>query len=182
MKTWLKLFVVISSLSLLIMAGCSEDQSSSDTKQKNQEEKMLQQATSQTGMPNITNFQERKQLKAILEARDTANLITYMYTQNEMDGKWVYQGEAIGFPIPYATEYTNPEKTVYGSYQDNFTTIPQADPNGLFSSQDTSGDWIMAVNPKTGQPEPQYMEPNVTVKESKIPANLCEAWSLPSNY
>lgn len=177
-----KLLMTILSVGILggVLAGCS-DTPSSDQKQSAQQETMLQEATKQTGMPNITNFQERKELKAILEARDTANLVTYMYTQNEMDGKWVYQGEAIGFPIPYATEYTNPSY-VSSQYQSGYAILPQADPNGLFSSQNTAGDWIMAVNPKTGQPEPEYMEPNVVVKESKIPANLCEAYSLPQGY
>lgn len=177
-----KLLMSILTVGILVgvLAGCSEE-SSSDQKQTDQESKMLDEATKQTGMPNIVNFQERKQLKAILEARDQANLVTYMYTQNEMDGKWVYQGEAIGFPIPYATEYTNPSY-IANSYQSGYAILPQADPNGLFSSQSTSGDWIMAVNPKTGQPEPEYCEPNVVVKESKIPANLVEAWSLPQGY
>lgn len=178
-----KLLMTILSVGILggVLAGCSDGTPSSDQKQSAQQENMLQEATKQTGMPNITNFQERKELKSILEARDTANLVTYMYTQNEMDGKWVYQGEAIGFPIPYATEYTNPSY-VADSYQSGYAILPQADPNGLFSSQNTAGDWIMAVNPKTGQPEPEYMEPNVVVKESKIPANLVEAYSLPQGY
>lgn len=174
--------VLTGFIGLGLLAGCSESPPSADEAQHNQQEKMLEEGTKQTGMPNIVNFQERKELKSILEARDQANLVTYMYTQNQMDGKWVYQGESIGFPIPYSTEYTNPEQGVYGSYNGEYISLPQGDPNGLFSSQNTAGDWIMAVNPKTGQPEPEYMEPNVVVKESKIPANLCEAYSLPANY
>lgn len=165
----------------MALAGCSDVQSTADQQQTDKQEKILEEGTRQTGMPNITNFTERKELKTILEARDQANLITYMYTQNQMDGKWVYQGETIGFPLPYSTEYTNPQY-ITDHYESGYAILPQADPNGLFSSQSTQADWIMAINPKTNQPEPEYMEPNVVVKMSKIPAYLCEAWSLPKNY
>jgi hypothetical protein len=177
-----KLLILMLSVGVLggILGGCSETPSS-DQIQQDKQEKMLQQGTKETGMPTIVNFQERKELKTILEARDTANLITYLYTQNSMDGKWVYQGEAIGFPIPYSTEYTNPTK-VDNDYSSSRVTVDQADPNGLFSSQSTQADWIMAINPKTGKPEPMFCEPNIVVKESKISANLCESWSLPSDY
>jgi hypothetical protein len=177
-----KLLGIILSVGLLggVLAGCSATQSADDTQQMKQE-KMLEQGTKETGMPTITNFQERKELKTILEARDTANLVTYMYTQSQMTGKWVYQGEAIGFPLPYSTEYTNPSY-VSDHYNGGYAILPQADPNGLFSSQSTQADWIMAINPKTGKPEPMFCEPNIVVKESKIPANLCETWSLPSDY
>lgn len=178
-----KLFGIILSVGILggILAGCSDIQPSADETQTAKQEKILQEGTRQTGMPNIVNFQERKELKAILEARDQANLVTYMYTQNQMDGKWVYQGEAIGFPIPYSTEYTNPSY-VSDHYQGGYAILPQADPNGLFSSQSTPADWIMEINPATGKPEPTYMEPNVQVKTFKEPAYLCESYSLPKGY
>lgn len=171
-------------IALLIgLTGCSTT-STADQKQTQQESKMLNQATSETGMPSITNFTERKELKTILELRDKANLLTYLYTQNQMDGKWVYQGEAIGFPIPYSTEYTNPNYIVpadqYGAT--GVAILPQADPNGLFPSGNTQADWIMKINPATGKPVPAYIEPNVYVLTYKLPANMVESWSLPKGY
>src|SRR5579875_2699024 len=103
--------VIIAGFSLLMivgLAGCAGDNLSSDQQQQQQQEQIDQQSNSAVGMPAITNFTEKKELKLIYELRDKANLTTYMYTQ-AMDGKWVYQGEAVGFPIPYSTEYTNPQ-------------------------------------------------------------------------
>lgn len=181
MKKYVGVIAIICAVSALLV-GCTDAPPTADQTQSQQQAKLLNEATRQTAMPAITNFTERKELKTILEERDKANLITYLYTQNQMDGKWVYQGEAIGFPLPYSTEYTNPSYVANWRDQVGYAILPQADPNGLFSSQNTQADWIMAINPETNKPEPEYMEPNVVVKESKIPANLCESWSLPKGY
>ena len=61
-------------------------------------------------MPAINHFQERKLLKTVLELRDKENLICYAYLWAENPGKLVYIGKCIGFGIPYATEFTNPQK------------------------------------------------------------------------
>jgi hypothetical protein len=179
MKTWIKLFAIISTLSLVIMAGCSADQTS-DEKQQSQQEKILKEATKQTGMPNITHFFERKMMKDILELRDNPSLITYVYTQNEMDGRYVYLGKAIGFGLPYATQYTNPEKAEYHT-NGNFP-LPQADPNGLFSPSSADATWIMMINPKTNEPEVSYLEPKAFIVQNKLDKRLVEPWSLTPDY
>lgn len=60
--------------------------------------------------PAIKNFRERKLLKQILELRDQDGLITYTYTFSEMTGKLTFFAESIGYGIPAATQFTNPEK------------------------------------------------------------------------
>lgn len=39
-------------------------------------------------------------LKEIYEMRDNPDLICYWYTKNDMSGKWVYQGECVGYVMP----------------------------------------------------------------------------------
>lgn len=181
MKKIIKSIVAVGVIGMLL-AGCSAQDDNSDAKQQNQQEKILKQATDQTGMPNITNFTERKMMKDILELRDKANLTTYVYTQNQMDGKWVYQGRAIGFGLPYGTEYTNPQKIADSSTQGGYAILPQADPNGLFSAQNANATWIMMINEKTNEPEISYLEPNAYITQTKVRKELCEAYSLPTDY
>jgi hypothetical protein len=132
--------------------GCM--QRNSDDVQREQQEKILAEGTSQIGMPAVKNFRERKLLKMIIELRDKENFITYVYTE-DMSGGLHFRGKAIGYPIPYATQFTNPMK-----YDYNGTTTPQADPNGLFSPADAEGTWVMLIDPK-GNPRPVYFEPRV---------------------
>lgn len=147
--------------------GCDDD-ASSDTIQRQQQERVLSEGTSQTGMPAIKNFRERKLLKDIFELRDQTGLVTYTYLYNEMTGKLVFFCDSIGYGIPYATQYTNPMKTIEGKTQGEFTAIPQADPNGLFSPSSAEGTWVMCKDPSGKDVRPVYVEPRVVVSPFEL--------------
>ena len=139
---------------------------SSDSIQQEAQEKLLNEGTAQTGMPAIKNFRERKMLKDILELRDQEGLTTYAYLYNEMTGKLVFFGECIGYGMPYSTQYTNPEK-VDRSFG-NYFTLPQADPNGLFSPASAEGTWLLLKDPNSKSVKPVYVEPRVVVSPFKL--------------
>jgi hypothetical protein len=168
MKKLMYLFVLLT-MSVLFMSekGCN-DNTSSNAVLAQKQEILMQEANRQVGMPNIKNFQERKLLKMILELRDQENLVCYAYIVAEMTGKLVYIGKCIGFGIPYSTEYTNPAITVEGRTQGEFTTLPQADPNGLFMPPSAEGTWLMMVDPNNNEPRPVYIEPRVIVSPFKL--------------
>lgn len=124
-------------------------------------------------MPAIKNFRERKMLKDILELRDQTGLVTYTYLYNEMTGKLIFFGETIGYGIPYATQYTNPQKVAeryLGGQAAAYAIIPQADPNGLFSPAAAEGTWILMKDPNGKDVRPVYVEPRVIVSPFKLPA------------
>ena len=60
-------------------------------------------------------------------------------------------------------------------------TLPQADPNGLYSVPNGTATWIMRVT-DDGKTIVDYIESEIRVSQNKIPARLCEKWSLPENY
>ena len=133
--------------------------------------KLLAEAQAETGLPAITHFQEKKLLKMVLELRDQENLQTYTYLVAEMTGKLVYVGRSIGYGIPYATEYTNPQRPALASetHEAGNIALPQADPNGLFMPSNANGTWVMMVSSK-GDIKPVYFEPNVVVSPFKLTA------------
>lgn len=153
--------------------------------EREKQEHLSKQAIESVGLPNISNFYEKKTLKKILEMRDNPKLINHFYTKNNMTGKWVYEGKCIGFGISYTTQYTNPEKMGHldgGEYgARNPYTIPQADPNGLYSVPNGTATWIMRVT-DNGDTIVDYIESEIRVSQNKIPARLCETWSLPKGY
>jgi len=55
---------------------------------------------------------------------------------------------SIGYGLPYATQYTHPSL---------------ADPNGLYTPSSAEGTWVLCLNPKTKEAEPQYIEPRIIV-------------------
>jgi hypothetical protein len=128
-------------------------------------------------MPAIKNFRERKILKDILELRDQEGLVTYSYLENmvpqvqpgrtALGGKLTYFGETIGYGIPYATQYTNPQKIEYHS-NSGYGVIAQADPNGLFSPASAEGTWLLMKDPNGKDVLPIYVEPRVVVSPFKL--------------
>lgn len=41
--------------------------------------------------------------------------------------------------------------------------LPQADPNGLFMPTSSSVTWLIMIDPKTNEPRPVYIEPEIVV-------------------
>jgi hypothetical protein len=90
-----------------------------------------------------------------------------------MTGKFTYIGKCIGFPIPYCTQFTNPQKIEWKDSSAGWVQLPQADPNTLFSPSSADATWILLVDPKTGDPHPMYMEPKATVVPFPLQDEIC---------
>lgn len=156
------------SILLMVCCGCDQRVQTSDEVQRQQSERLLSEGTAQVGMPSIKNFRERKILKEILELRDQEGLVTYTYLYNEMTGKLVFVGETIGYGIPYATQFTNPQKIQEWHHQTGYAILPQADPNGLFSPASADGTWVLMKNPNGKEVKPVFIEPRIIVSPFKL--------------
>ena len=145
-------FVLFAAAALALVA-CDE---TSDQKQARAQENLKQQGVDSVGMPAIHNFAEMRMMKQIIEKRDQ-NRSTYTYIL-DMNGVFHLVCKSVGYGLPYATQYTNPQRITQGGH-----VIPQADPNGLFSPATADGTWVMCLNPDSQQPDVVYIEPRVVV-------------------
>jgi len=158
------LIILAIAASVGILAGCDQKRSS-DSIQRDQQESILKEGTSAVGMPAIHNFREKRLLKMIYEKRDQDGLRTFTYTFNKMTGKPVFFCDSMGYAINDATGFTNPDKVV----RDNgtaFGTMPQAEPNGLFTPNSSNAYWVMCL---TGdKAEPVFVGTDVIVSPVKL--------------
>jgi hypothetical protein len=143
---------------------------------REQQEVITKQANDAVGLPSIVNFREKRILKDLYELRDQADLVTYTYIYSPYTGKFTFIGQTIGFGIPYATQYSNPDKPLYantegGAYHDS-SIIAQAEPNGLYSPQSADGTWVMMLDETTGKVSPQYIEERIEVFTFKLPDSM----------
>lgn len=160
-------FVTLTVLTAAFaLAGCEPGTPSSDQIQNKKQEELSKAAVQTVGLPAITNFQEKRILKDILELRDRADLTTYTYV-TDMNGNLHKRCDSIGYGIPYATQYTNPERRAVDQY--GVVTLPQADPNGLFSPASADGTWVLCKIPGSDRVSPTFFEDRVTV--STFPLN-----------
>ena len=157
----------LSLLAVILMAcflalgnsDCNNNSTAEDqqTKQTNQ---ILDEINREIGLPNLTNFQQKKLMKMVYELCDKEDLICYAYIKSDYHGKLVFIGKCIGFGVPFSAQYTNPMKRLWAN---SAGTIPQADPNGLYMPTSSSATWLMMIDPKTNEPRPVYLEPEIVV-------------------
>lgn len=158
---------ILAALSVTACAPVPGDKA--ETKQQRATEQLQADAEARIGMPRITNFTEKRLANMIAELRDQPNLSTYTYTV-DLQGKAHCLGRSIGFGLPYTTQITSPMKSLDDKGIDGGDTIlPQAEPNGLYSSGSTNATWVLLVGP-TGKPEPTYVESDITVSLSPLRA------------
>lgn len=153
-------------------SSCDNQKPTSDQIQRQQQERILQQGTSAVGMPAIPNFREKRTAKEILELRDQEGLVTYTYLFSDTFACVRELPATVGFPIPYATQYTNPQKIEASGHQYGYAVLPQADPNGLFSPSSAEGTWSLMKDPKSPKVGPSYSEPRIIVTIFKLPKEL----------
>lgn len=166
MKRILFIFFVFLVFSL---AGCNNPTPpSSDQVQRQQQEMLSKQSNMVVGMPAITKFAEKKVFKDILELRD-AMPPTFTYI-TDWQGHLHKICDSVGYGFSGATQFTNPmriteNETIHGY---GYSTIPQADPNGLFSPPSDEGTWILCKDPHGDEVKPIRMEPRSIVSPFKL--------------
>ena len=165
------MFLMIGLIALVMTSCDSTPKPSADKELQQKTELVMQEANRQVGMPAITNFQEKKNLKWIYELCDQENLICHAYLFNEFKGEiGQYLGECIGYGIPYSTQFSNPERLETGEHSGSYWGIgmPQPEPNGLFKPEGLSATWLIMIDPTTKKPRPVYIEPTIIVSPFKL--------------
>ncbi len=139
--------------------------SQADEVQNQKQAEMNLQAVQSVGMPDITRFSEKQQLKSIYELRDKAiSTDTYIV---DLNGHLHHICSSVGYGIPYATQFTNPSQL---SGYSSSVAMPQADPNGLYSPASADGTWVLCLDPKSKKVWPMYVEPRIIVSAFPLPS------------
>lgn len=169
-KIVMALGTIALAIGILGNSGCDVQPTATQVEARKQEQ-LTQQGVQQVGMPAIINFQEKRVLKQILELRDT-KIVTITYIV-DMNGKLHKICDSIGYGIPYATQYTNPQQDIFATSSSTVHfSLPQADPNGLYSPASAEGTWVLCSNPnKPGDVSPLYIEPRIIVSTFPLSVN-----------
>lgn len=153
----------------ILNIACETGPPSADTEMRRKQEVLEKQVASQLGLPNIQNFRMKRTFKEIKELCDQEKLATYTYTYSEMTGKKQFFCNSVGYGIPFATQYTNPQKLVFHGGNYEASPLAQGDPDGLFYPASAEGTWIMCKDPNSDKVAPIYVEPRVIVSPFKLP-------------
>ena len=160
----MKYIIALCIAAGLTACGKTPSENASQIERRKQGEMSLQ-AIESVGMPSITNFAEKRMMKDIIELRDR-NVPTTTYIV-DMNGRTHKVCDSIGFGLPYATQYTNPQMPQQ-PFGGSVYVLPQADPNGLYSPASADGTWVQCVDPKTKKATVVYVEPRIIVSPFPI--------------
>ena len=111
-------------------------------------------------LPTITNFEERKFLKEVLELKDLG-VDTWIYKTN-VDGKLFLVGKGVGFPVSDGALLSSPLVR-----ETPFMTVPQAQPNELFTPDSAKGSWIKLLTQDGTRL--YYSQDSLTCSQVRIP-------------
>jgi hypothetical protein len=147
--------------------GCTEEQPKASAAQMEQQSQNIQmeQFLRNQPVPSFDWSLERHMLIQLYAARQKATN-TFSVVQSEFTGKILWQCPSMGFPLPYATQLTNPQQVSGRTYCSgncgvSAAVINQQEPNGLFSPPAADGTWVPCVDEK-GRITPVYEERKVT--------------------
>lgn len=168
------LFVLV--LVALLLVACGPVNSETSTAFKVEEQQSVY--TTNQPIPAFEWSLERDVFIQLYSLRNEA-VSTYTIVSSQM-GITVFECPSIGFPLAADYQLTNPLVPHYTST--GYITIEQPEPNGLFSSKNTAGTWVMCVQ-SDGKVYPVYTELNASafpmiVKRNAdglyVPAELTE--------
>jgi hypothetical protein len=151
----------VTAVLLMGSSGCGDNSSSNNIRKQEQSVVARQQSQYAKAQP-IPFFDwsvDKDTLTQIYRLRNNANT-TYSVVTTQGTGHVQWVCPSRGYPIPADTQLTNPEQAI-GRGDTGLVNIPQAEPNGLYSSTNTDGTWVLCVR-LDGSVAPVYTEQKVT--------------------
>ena len=154
-----KAFLVLAMILLAVacLTGCSQNQEGKDrdvvSKQQAHYAKVQPLPFYEFSIPRDIMIQIYN-----VVTQESRNTYTTIET---ITGQTKYHGPTLGYGIPADVSLTNPLQPAWSRKWNGGEVIEQAEPNGLFSSKNTDGTWVLFVE-DNGDIAPVYSEHKVT--------------------
>lgn len=172
--------VVIVLAMALSLAGCAPPPETVNETETRQQAAVLKNIVENQPPPDLGGYsREREALIQIVEERNRSTP-TWTY-RIALDGSLIEVCPSIGFGIPYATQLTAPERMETGGNGSSgywAVTVPQSEPNSLYSPESANATWVICVI--NGMQVVQYMEEDVDIRPYRLKADRVEEMYDPS--
>jgi hypothetical protein len=153
-------FLVTLALLAVVLASCGSATNTS----VNQEQAVVNAQQDQYNKVQPIPFYDYSlQRQALIDIYNSQNQNSQTWDViTSYSGQFLFQCEAVGWPIPAAAQLSNPQQVVHssaisGNY--GYGTVGQAEPNGIYTGN-TQGTYILCARPD-GKIAPVYTENNV---------------------
>ncbi len=143
--------------------SCSQTPDSAAQREQYSQNRQMDQFLRNQPVPSFDWSLERHMMIELYSARQHATT-TFSVVQSEFTGHVLWSCPSIGFPLPYATQLTNPSQVVFAHHpteHDAAGVVAQQEPNGLFTPATADGTWVPCVD-EHGKITPVYEERRVS--------------------
>ncbi len=166
-----KLMIIVLAVALMfLVVGCLGENPESADREVVQEQQAHYQKTQP--LPYYEYSIPRDIFIQISDVVVTKAYTTYTVIES-ITGETKFHGPSLGYGIPADTQLTNPLQLAR-DYSGG-PVIEQAEPNGLFSSDNTDGTWVLFVQPD-GNVVPVYTEHKVTTYPFPVEQDESGSW------
>jgi hypothetical protein len=146
--------IVLAVISILILARCASSGEQARESESAQQGTGVLSIVRNQPVPDLGGFSfEREILRQTYLARNN-RIATYSYYTN-LNGDLIEICASMGYPIPYATQMTNPQVRAYGEL-----ALPQSEPNSLYPPSNAAAT-LVACTDEAGNIAPAYIEQEV---------------------
>lgn len=125
-------------------------------------------------VPDIGGYSFERQIVIETFIARNNTIATYSYLMT-LDGRIIEICPSIGYPIPYSTQVTSPEKLANNNPQHlpsyDASVIPQSEPNGLYAPDNAAATFVQCVN-ADGSVSPAYIEQDVMAFPFRIKSDF----------
>jgi len=161
-----KILLIISLVCIIgLISGCTLENADEIESERVEEQQNIY--INSQPIPAFDWSLERHIFIELYKARNDA-VQTHSYIRN-WQGEIIFHCKSIGFPLPANMQLTNPERNMCDFNCDG-NTIPQAEPNGLFTSPSSVGTYVFCIN-SDGTISPSYFEAEVETHLSPLNKN-----------
>jgi hypothetical protein len=165
-----KIFILL----LLTFMLCACGTVSSNQVESQQQELGVKSIITNQPVPNLGGYSFERDIVIQTYIARNETIATYAYTMT-LDGKIIELCPSIGYPIPYSTQLTAPEK-LHNNYPDTLpnsdaSVVPQSEPNGLYPPDNALATLVQCVN-SDGSVSPMYFEPEVFAMPYRIKSDF----------
>lgn len=147
-----KILFALFVLMMFILTSCTFGSDTSAIEQSQQKEAINAIIQNQP-IPDLGGYSFERQIVIETYLARNNTIATYAYMIS-MDGKIIEICPSIGYPIPYSTQLSNPERVDSYNYS---ITLPNPEPNGLYPPGDAAATLVQCVQPD-GKVSPVYIE------------------------
>jgi hypothetical protein len=158
---------------LMFIVGCNTTAATElQQKESDDQNKIVLKILNNQPLPDLNGYSfERDIVIQLLEARNKSTVLNWVYNFSPQTLEYLEICRAVGFPIPYSVQLTNPQtvvSTCRGTGNCSNDVVMQAEVNALYPPPQADATWVLCLTEDGNRVYPIYQEPHVSTFPRRI--------------